>query len=273
MTSILLTLRGRSREHWIVDMTVSLARRHAARIRAVTIADERRVAALAIGCEAAHQLVEEQTRLHLLRQAHATAQAGFATSCLAAGVDFDVRRHSGDPLEILCSEAPWHDLVVAPLSESRDEDAEPPLSARQLIELVRRTEVPVLIPRRPAEGPQRVLLVHDGTPDSNRLLRDFVRHPLFDEARHRVLTVGRTERAARDAARNVADYCRVARFETESGWVVGSLRNLLVPYASKWEADVVLLGAPRGNSLLRRFLGDTAQDVLLQTGCGVYLAG
>jgi hypothetical protein len=73
-----------------------------------------------------------------------------ATACLAAGVNFDVRRESGDPFELLPREARYHDLVIAgcPAPNQRssmDEEDEDAIKPRMLIELTLGGARPMLI--------------------------------------------------------------------------------------------------------------------------------
>jgi nucleotide-binding universal stress UspA family protein len=270
MASFLLYLSGTARGQGVIELAVSLARRHEARLRGITIADSRRVRSIVATCESAHHAVAEQSRLHKVQQAQADAHVEFTRLCLDAGVDFDVRRVTGDPREVLRSESQWHDLIVAPFLEGESDTGASP---GELIDLVRSASAPVFIPRRAGAVPQRILLIYDGTTGSSRLVRSFIRAPLFPVASCRLLAVGPTEEQSRELLRNMHDYCRTAKFDTESGWAVGSVRSVVTNYAAKWDADVVALGAPPGNPLIRRLLGDTAEDILQHTRCGLLIAG
>lgn len=274
MKSILLHLGGGPRAGWVIDLAVRIARRHIARLRALTIADTARMESFASNGESALHTVAEQTRLHRVRTSQDAEQAEFTRACLAGGIDFDVRRLSGNTRELLLGEALLHDLMIAPyLPHEPGDDSGYPNPPGELVGLLRNSPTPVLIPRRAPQDAQRVLLVYDGTLESSRLIRSFVRTPLFERANHRLLAVGRTDDEAKHSLRAVADYCRAARFEAELGWAAGSLKTVVLPYVCKWEADLVALGAARGNHFLRRLQGDIAQDVLSQTACGLYLAG
>jgi nucleotide-binding universal stress UspA family protein len=274
MKSILLHLQGGVRGLWVIDLALTLARRHAARLRGVTIADTRRMESIAANAESALSIVSEQTRMHVTRKVQESAHTDFSQACLAAGVDFDVRRMTGNVRDLLLSEAQLHDLLIAPcVALEAGDHSELAIAPRDLVNLLRAAPVPVLIPRGPIKAASRVLMVYDGTAESSRLIRSFVKSPLYVGGTHRLLAVGKTEREAQHALRGVADYCRAAGMDCELGWAVGNLRSVVLPFARKWEADLVVLGTVRGSPLVRRILGDVAEDVLTETPCGLYMAG
>lgn len=274
MKSILLHLQGGIRGLWVIDLALTLARRHAARLRGMTIADTRRLESIAASAESAISIVSEQSRLQLTHHVQGSVHQEFSQACLAAGVDFDVRRMTGDVRELLLFEAQLHDLLIAPcVALEPGDSSELAIPPRDLVNLLRTAPVPVLIPRGPLKGAPRVLMVYDGTAESSRLIRSFVKSELFDGGTHRLLAVGRTDREAEQSMRGIADYCRAAGMDCELGWAVGNLRSIVLPYTRKWEADLVVLGTVKGNPLVRRILGDVAEDVLTETHCGLYMAG
>jgi nucleotide-binding universal stress UspA family protein len=68
------------------------------------------------------------------------------------------------------------------------------------------------------------------------------------------------------------EYCRTQSSIIETGSLHDSLRRALVPYAEKWQADLIVLGVSGGSHLLRRLLGEAAGDVLRHTNCALYAA-
>jgi nucleotide-binding universal stress UspA family protein len=47
---------------------------------------------------------------------------------------------------------------------------------------------------------------------------------------------------------------------------------VLAPYAQKWNADLIVLGATRTNALVRRVFGETAQNALRRLPVALYVA-
>src|SRR5690606_14475626 len=103
-TSILLHLEGGERAPAVIDAGVRLARRHAARVRGLSLTDTRHFQSLASTCESAAGAVTEHSRLRLAEKRYSIARADLTQACLAANLNFDVRTLSGDPFELLPQE-------------------------------------------------------------------------------------------------------------------------------------------------------------------------
>lgn len=275
-TSILLHLEGGERAPAVIDVGVRLARRHAARVRGLSLTDTRYFQSLTSTCETAACAVTEQSRLRLAEKRYSIARADLTQACLAANLNFDVRTLSGDPFELLPQESRFHDLVVAHFAERDDAiaaaDDEPRMSERDLVDLALRGVQPLLVVRRRAQPLQRVLLIYDGTPESSRAIRSYVSQGLTPDAEHRLLAIGESERTARDALHQMTEYFQRRGTPLETGWICGRPRKVLVPYAEKWNADFLVMGVTRANPLLRRLLGETAQDALRRLSSALYLA-
>lgn len=273
VNSVLLYLDEPTRSEQVIELGVDVARRQAARVRGVTLVDTRRIESLSSSCEAAVYAVMEQTRLNVAERARRTVRADLSRACLEAGLNFDVRQLSGDPLELLPRESQFHDLAIAAhprTAGSKDDDQ---LSAGQLVELVLRGVEPLLVVRQPPRTVQRVLMVHHGVPSSARAIKSFLAQNLFPQAEHRLMAVGSSEQQARQHLREMADYCLPRRRELELGCLCGSLRRVLLPYAQKWQADLLVLGIARTNRMLARLMGNVARDVLTQTSSAIYTCG
>lgn len=274
LDSILVYLNGTSAAPSVIDASVVLARRHEARIRALTIADTRAAESLLAGCESAVFAVVEHERLSQVELKQVAAHAELATACLAAGVNFDVRRESGDPFELLPREAGYHDLVITACEtvcpSSRDEESEA-VDPRTVIDLSLAGARPMLVVRGSAAPPSRALLIYDGTAAAGRAIRNFLRQDLWPDMEARLLAVGATDDEARSLQREMADACRRYSVVPESGHLRGPLRRVLAPYAEQWQADLIVLCAGRANSFVRRMFGDAALDVLQKTSCALYL--
>lgn len=273
MNSILLHLEGPQRSRNVISLGVELARRAEARVRDVAMIDTRRIQALTVECETAAYVVAEQGRLQTAKKQRESTRAELAHACLDAGLNFDVRLFSGDPLGLLESEAQFHDLVITAFPahrSSEDERLGQNLAADELIAALQRGVQPLLVVRRTEEPISRTLLVYDGTAAASRTIRSYLASNLFPEADHRLLVVGNDAGQAQELMREMAQCCRSYRVDVETGWLVGSMRRVLLPYAEKWSAELIVLGMQRGNPMLRRLFGDTARRVLLRSPCALF---
>lgn len=239
----------------------------------MTLIDTRRLAELTSSSEAACYATTEGDRLTRVEFEHDSIRARLSQACLSAGLDFDVRRVRGNPLEVLPPESQFHDLVVTmfPASgEPTPRDAS--LTSTDLIDLLLSGVEPLLAVRSPSRPLRRVLMVSDGTPSSARAIRQFVQQNLLPEAELRLLALGADEPQARASLRQMVDYCRGRTKAFETGWLCGSARRVLIPYAEKWAADLVVLGVPPAGRVARRLWREPAEQILRSTELALYAA-
>jgi nucleotide-binding universal stress UspA family protein len=270
--SVLLHFSSAQHGDPVIELGVHLARRSSARVRGLSLVDTRRLAALSTS-EAACYANHESVRLHRVEAEQDGVRASLSQACLSAGIDFDVRRVRGNPLEVLPTESQFHDLVVTSFQrpgEPEFDDAS--LSATDLVELMFHGVQPLLVVRPRQQPIRRVLLVGDGTAPSARAVRQFLQQRLLPEAELRLLAIGPSEDRARATLREMSDYCRSRNLVFESGWLCGAARRVLVPYAHKWGADLVVLGVPRAARVVRCIWGEPAEQILQKTELALYAA-
>jgi hypothetical protein len=271
LSSVLLHFSSVQNGEPLIELGVGLARRSAARLRGLTLVDTRRLASLSTSSEAAIYSDSEYSRLRQVEEEQDSVRSQLSRACISAGIDFDIRRVRGNPLEVLPPEAQFHDLVVTSLPTAQDAKSEHSnLAAGELIDLLFQGVQPLLVLRDASQSVRRVLLVSDGAGASARAIREFLRQNLFPEAELRLLAIGTTEQRARNSLREMFDYCRGRRAAMESGWICGSPQKVVVPYALKWGADLVVLGVTRKSRMVRRLFGEPAQRLLEDTNLAFY---
>jgi hypothetical protein len=271
LNSVLLHFGSPEHLEPTIALGVSLARRVAARVRGLTLVDTRRLATLSSTSEGACYTNSELDRLQRVEAEQDQARRELSRACLSAGLDFDVRRARGNPLEVLPPESQFHDLVVTSFPGSGRTDSEDTaLSVIDIVDLLCQGVEPLLVVRSSQKTLRRVLLVNDGTASSARTIRQFVRQNLLPEAEVRLLAIRPSEEEARVSLREMADYCRNRQMTFEAGWLCGSPRRLLVPYAHKWGADLVVQGVRRGATMLRRLWREPAESILRAPDLALY---
>jgi nucleotide-binding universal stress UspA family protein len=172
-------------------------------------------------------------------------------------------------MEALPREARYHDLVIT--SHSAPGQVEPgELSPREIIELLLRCVQPMLVTRGTRDRLDRVLLVYDGSDSSGRAIRSFLAHEILPEADVRLLCVGPAADPEGRTLQAMAEYCRTRRPDLETGNLCGSVRRVLLPYAEKWQADLIVMGVTRTSGLLGRLIGQSTLDVLRQSDLALY---
>ncbi|MGE0696870.1 MAG: hypothetical protein AB7O59_22335 [Pirellulales bacterium] len=271
LNSVLLHLEQASRDEAVIRWGVALACPLKARVRGLTLVDTRLLKS-ALQCEAAAYAVAELTRQASTERQQYSLRALLSKTCLEAGLNFDVRRTSGDPLHVLTSEARFHDLIVTSLARHANDHRESGgLSPRDLLTLLDRGVQPLLVLQPQQAAFDRVLLVFDGSAESGRAIRSFLNLGILPDAEHRLLAIGANETQARAALSEMAEYCLARRPSLESGWLVGRLRNVLLPYTWKWQADLLVAGVTRGSRLWRWLSGDPALRLWRTLPGGLYI--
>ncbi len=271
LNSVLLYLQSAEQADAVIRLGISVAKPVEALVRGLTLLDTRRAEA-ALNCESVVYAAMEQTRRASTERGHKAVRADLTQACLRAGLNFDVRRIAGDPLELLPQEARFHDLVItsaAGISHSSEESSG--LSSLDLIALAERGVQPLLVVRADQRAIHRVLLTYDGSEASGRAIRSFLSLGIFPQAEHRLLAIGRDELQSRVALREMAEYCVARRPSLETGCISGKPRRVLSSYAEKWQADLIVVGASRGNRLIRWLLGNTTLDLWRKLSCGLYI--
>ncbi len=272
LNSVLLHFGSAQHGGPLIELGVGLACRSRARIRGISLIDTRRLTDLT-AAEATCYASNELDRLHRVETQHDTVRALLSQACLSAGLDFDLRRLRGNPMDLLPPESQFHDLVVTAFpSTSQASSSDLSLTPTDLVDLLFQGVEPLLVVRSPQQVLRRVLLVGDGTSSSARAIRSFVKQKPVAKAELRLLAIGRTETKARETLREMADYCGSHRLYFETGWLCGSPRRAVIPYAEKWGADLVVLGVRRTGRVMRRLWGEPAESLLRSTNLALYAA-
>jgi nucleotide-binding universal stress UspA family protein len=272
LTSVLLHLDDAALAEPVIRLGVEVARRSGARVRGLTLCDTRSTEA-AYHCESAVYAVMEQSHQALAERKQEAIRVDLSRACLDAGLNFDVRRACGNPLQVLPQEARYHDLVITCVDLSTGKSkAGTTLSLGDLRDLLLRGVQPLLVVPAKQQEVHRVMLAYDGSEGSGRAIRSFLSQHIFPDAEYRLLAVGATDSEAKLALREMADYCRSRLDSLETGFVCGKLRSVLAPYAQKWQADLIVLGGQSDQGWLRRLRGGGSLGWLMQLSCGVYVA-
>jgi nucleotide-binding universal stress UspA family protein len=271
LKSVLLHLDRAEHAAQMIRVGVELSRQTDARLRGLTLVDTRRARAAYEGETAVYALAE-QSRCDRAARGQEAVRGALSQACLEAGLNFDVRRAAGDPLEILPKESQFHDLVITSRAIcTADDDAATDLTHEEMLGMLRRGMQPWLIVPAERTHFQRVLLVYDGSESAGSAIRSYLGLEILSGAAHRLLAVAGDAESARLRLREMADYCLHRRPEMETGYVCGDLRCVLPAIAERWDADLIVVGTDRGGTLWGRICGDTVRDLLSAGDFGLFL--
>jgi nucleotide-binding universal stress UspA family protein len=268
LKSILVHLDAIPDSSAVIHHGVSLARHAQAKVFGLSLMDTRRLVDFCAGCESAGHLVFEQENQKRKEQFQFANRAALTTACLHAGLNFDVHRLEGDPLEILPNLACNHDLVVTTLACKSSLAG---WTTREVIRLLARGVSPILVLRPGQETIQRVLLVFDGTEATGGAIRTFLSLGLFPDAEVRLLGIGSAANAI--SMRKMVDCCRMHLASIETGCLRGTPRRHLAPYTWKWQSDLVVFGVERRPAAMSCLFGRSAFHLLQKASGSLFFAG
>lgn len=272
INSALLYLRGEKESEAAIRLGVAVAAQTDARVRGLTLLDTRQTDE-ASNCESAVYADLAYSRQALMERQQRRVQRQLSQACLKCGLDFDIRRAAGSPLQVLPRESRFHDLVVTSVDPAAyDSSVAGRRTLYDLPELVKRGVQPLLIVHCKQRSLHRVLMAYDGSDAAGRAIRSFLAQRLLPEAECRLLAIGGSEAMARTLMRDMAAACQTRRPSAEYGYAVGKYRRCVANYAEKWQADLVVLGASAGRGLASRLLGTTEFDVLQRLQRSLYVA-
>lgn len=276
LSSLLLHLDGSALSEAVVRLGVEIAARFQARVRGLAIVDTLRLTQACMQRETAVFADYELNRMDRIRSLQTSAQSDLSATCLRVGLDFDVRRRSGDPVGLLSRESQFHDLVmtgVADPAQGMQAAGDFAADVQRTMDLLLAGVHPLLVIRRDIPEAPRVLLACDGSPVSGQAIKTFIGSQLWRDAELRLLAVEKSVAKARENLVEMAGYLRPRRAEFETGYVAGAVRSVLLKYMQKWEPDLVVLGMTRRNPILRRLLGEVVSDALRRSSTSLYVSG
>ena len=119
---------------------------------------------------------------------------------------------------------------------------------------------------------RRVLVAYSGSLESAKTFKHFVQSGLYPKALVRAVHFGSDAEAGERRLGAVESYFMAYGREIEKEFLQGDPSRELVPYAQKWEADLIVAGNSAKNLLLRKLFGETALQLLRESPLALYLA-
>lgn len=272
LSSVLLHLDDARQSDPVIRVGIDVARRCGARVRGLTMVDTRGVET-ACCRESAVYVLMEQNFQHYTEKKQEAVRAELSRACLEAGLNFDVRRERGNPLQVLPREARYHDLVIASIGgKASAATGSLALSETDVRDLLLQGVQPLVVVPNSLVEINRVLLVYDGSEAAGRGIRSYLNQQLFPAAEHRLLAVGTSQAEARLTLREMADYCAPRLPSLETGMACGKLPSTLSKYADKWQADMIVMGVGCDPGWFRRWHVGSTMRWITRLSCAVYMA-
>ena len=259
---ILLGLGGTPYTTVAIQRAVGLAKRFEAEITGVTVIDVSRLFMVgAMGGErAAHDMT---SRIFLTKERIGEAISTFEAACTAEGIKYQVKQEDEkDPFDLMISLARYHDLMIFGLRSIFEYGISPEEPRDTLARLITAGVRPIIAVSDKFRTIQKVLIAYSGSIESAKTMKRFVQLRLWPDVKLKIVTFQSSEDKTQQLLYDASEYCRAHGFHVESDSNPGSPKDFLLPMATLWQADMIVLGNSARTLLMKRVIGETALHII-----------
>ena len=272
---ILVGLGGTPYTSVAIQRAMDLAKRFEAEITGVTVVDIKGLSNVGLVPKGALHAAKEMTarRVRVTKEKIAEAISEFESSCTAESIKCQVKQEEReDPFDLMISLARYHDLMIFGLRSIIEYDIafeEPKDALARMVEAGVRPIIAVSDTFRPI---QKVLIAYSGSMASAKTMKRFVQLRLWPDARLKIVTFQSSEDKAHQLLFDASEYCRAHGFHVESESNTGSPKDFLLPMATLWQADMIVLGNSARNLMVKRIIGETALHIIRNADRPLFLS-
>ncbi|HWR73032.1 MAG TPA: universal stress protein [Nitrospirota bacterium] len=272
---ILLGLGGTPYTTVAIQRAIWIAKRFDAEITGVTVFDIDRLSKVGLGRE--ETIPAAIHRVALTRDRIEEAVSAFKSACAAEGIKHQVKQEEKEAsFDLLISLARYYDLMIFGLRSIFEYNVsivdlsveEPKDTLARLISAGVRPIIAVSDTFLPI---QKVLIAYSGSMESAKTMKRFVQMRLWPDAKLKIVTFQHKEKKARQLLNDASEYCRAHGYHVEHESNPGSPKDLLLPMATLWQADMIVLGNSAGHLLMKRVLGETALHIIRNADRSLFL--
>lgn len=260
---ILVCLGGTPYTPVAIERAIKLAKRFEAEITGVSVIDVSRLSNLrAVGGKRTADELDH--RIYLTRERIMEAIGRFETDCTAEGIKYRVRQEdSEDPFDLMISLARYHDLMIFGLRSLFEYGISPEEPKDTLARLISAGVRPMIAVSDKFRPIHKVLIAYSGSMESAKTMKRFIQLRLWPDAELKIVTFQSSEEKARQLLHDASGYCRIHGFYvSDIEHSPGSPKDLLIPMATLWQADMIVLGNSARNLLLKQILGETVLNII-----------
>ena len=259
---ILLGLGGTPYTTVAIQRAVGLAKRFEAEITGVTVIDVSRLLMVGAmgGEQAAHDMA---SRIFLTKERIGEAISTFEAACTAEGIKYQVKQEDEeDPFDLMISLARYHDLMIFGLRSIFEYGISPEEPRDTLARLITAGVRPIIAVSDKFRTIQKVLIAYSGSMESAKTMKRFVQLRLWPDVKLKIVTFQSSEDKTHQFLYDASEYCRAHGFHVESDSNPGSPKDFLLPMATLWQADMIVLGNSARTLLMKRVIGETALHII-----------
>ena len=272
---ILLGLGGTPYTTVAIQRAVELAKRFEAEITGVTVVDIEGLSNVGLvpagALHAAREMAKQRVRVTKEKIEEAISE--LESACAAEGIKFHIKQEEReDPFDFMISLARYHDLMIFGLRSIFEYDISFEDSQDTLARLIAAGVRPIIAVSERFRPIQKVMIAYSGSMESAKTMKRFVQLHLWPDAALKIVNFQSNEEKARQLLNDAAEYCRAHGFHVDTESNPGSPKDFLLPMATVWQADMIVLGNSSGGLLLKRLIGETALHIIRNADRPLFLS-
>ena len=267
---ILLGLGGTPYTTVAIQRAVQVARHYGAAITGVTAISLDRLKG--IGAEQKESAYTNMDRLTVTRELIEEAVSLFESACSAEGIKFQIKHEMEDSFSLMISLSRYHDIMIFGLRSIFEYGISFEEPKDTLTRLISAGVRPIIAVSDKFRMIQKVLIAYDGSMESARTMKQLVQLRLWPDAKLKIVTFQSSENKAHQLLYDASEYCRAHGFHVEHESNPGSPKDFLLPMATLWQADMIVLGNSARSLLMKRVLGETALHIIRNSDRPLFLS-
>jgi nucleotide-binding universal stress UspA family protein len=270
---ILVGLGGTPFTPVATQRAIELAQRHGAEATGISVVDINRlerVGPVPMGAGAAAKRLREHRIEETSKRIEASIKA-FESACAEANVVHRVMREAGDPFDLMVARSRYNDLIIFGLRSVFDYGvvSEP---ESLLLRLITAGVRPIISVSQQFRQIRRVLIGYSGSMESAKAMKRFAQLRPWPDVKVKIVCFGKEAKEAKQLLADASHYCRIHGFDTEVEYFEQSAEGFLIPYATAFKADLIVLSNSARRVMLRRVVGDVTLHTIQKADIPLFLA-
>jgi nucleotide-binding universal stress UspA family protein len=143
---------------------------------------------------------------------------------------------------------------------------------KAIIKLVTQGVRPILAVADTYRPIKKALIAYSGSMESAKAIRHFLHLKPWPDVTLHIVHFKESGDSEPFLLEHAADFCRAHGFEVQTDLVDGQARTDLMPFASKVDADLIVMGNSVHKTLLKQLIGDTVLETIKSADRPLFLS-
>lgn len=252
---------------------IELAKIHHAQLTGVTIVHASKLEKIGPVPIGGGHYAEKLRNLHVREtEQHAEEDIKkFELACTAEGVGFHIKREKGSPVDVMVSNARYHDLTVIGSRQLFDYGViEEPKYL--LFRLIREGVRPIVACPEKFRSVRRVLMAYNGSIESAATIKKWIQLNPWPETEVRIIYFEKKCPESEQLLNDMKGYCLFHGVQAETLLLQGNPKEDLIKYATDWNADMIVMGNSGRRLLSYHLFGDSTSYAIAHAEQALFLS-